>query len=91
VKIPQKRDRPKTKEIIADKDYGAADLRSKLRQRGVRAIIPEKRLPPGRKRRKNGYTIVFINTLIRKELQPSNSLDGSKNIDKLPTDLRSLA
>jgi transposase len=56
VSIAQKTGRPRTKpaEIVADKAYGATALRSKLRKRGIRAMIPEKRLPEGRRRRKKG-------------------------------------
>ena len=52
VKIAQKRGRPTTKpkEIVADKAYDSATLRSKLRKRGIRAMIPEKRIAEGRKK-----------------------------------------
>jgi transposase len=56
VSIAQKKGRPRTKpeEIVADKAYGATALRSKLRKRGIRGMIAEKRLPAARKRRKKG-------------------------------------
>lgn len=52
VTIAQKRGRPRTKprEIVADKGYDAAALRGKLRKRGIRAMIPEKRIAQGRKK-----------------------------------------
>jgi transposase len=56
VKIPQAKGRPRTrpKEIVADKAYDSAQLRRRLRERGIRAMIPERQLPEGRKRRKRG-------------------------------------
>jgi transposase len=56
ISIPAKRGRPRTraKEIVADKSYDAAYIRKMLRQRGIQAMIPEKRLRPGTKRRKKG-------------------------------------
>lgn len=71
ISIPAKRGRPRTraKEIVADKSYDAAYIRKMLRQRGIQAMIAEKKLRLGTKRRKKGprpgwRTIVLIKKLI---------------------------
>jgi hypothetical protein len=68
VKIPQAKGRPRTRpqEIVADKAYDSAQLRKRLRQRGIRAMIPERNLPEGRKRRKRGPHYRFDKDIYKK-------------------------
>lgn len=40
--------------VIADRGYDAKRVRAWLRARRVRAVIPERRLPAGKKRRRRG-------------------------------------
>ena len=57
--IAGKQGRPKNrpKVVIADKGYDSKEIRKYLRQRNIKAVIPEKSLGTGRKRRKRGPKI----------------------------------
>lgn len=60
VKVPQPKGRPRTrpKEVVADKGYDSGPLRRRLRRRGIKPCIPErrgKRPVPGRKADLSGY------------------------------------
>ena len=46
--------RTRPKEVVADKAYTGKPCRQYLRSRGIKALIPEKKLPKGRKRRQKG-------------------------------------
>jgi transposase len=46
--------RCRPQEVVADRAYGAKVHRHYLRSRGIKALIPEKKLPEGRKRRQKG-------------------------------------
>ncbi len=93
VKIAQKRGRPKTKpkQIVADKGYDAAALRSKLRKRGIRAMIPEKRLAQGRKRRKKGPHYRFDKDTYKKRAAIEQSIGWLKEYRRIATRFEKLA
>jgi transposase len=93
VKIDQKRGRPKTKpkEIVADKGYDAAALRSKLRKRGIRAMIPEKRIAQGRKRRKKGPHYRFDKDTYKKRAVIEQSIGWLKEYRRIATRYEKLA
>jgi transposase len=60
VRVPRQRGRPRSrpKEVVADKGYDSAPLRHRLRRRGIKPCIPErrnKRPRPGRKAELGGY------------------------------------
>jgi transposase len=60
VKVPRTKGRPRTrpKEVVADKGYDSGPLRRRLRRRGIKPCIPERRgkkLLPGRKADLSGY------------------------------------
>jgi transposase len=60
VKVPRAKGRPRTrpKEVVADKGYDSGPLRRRLRRRGIKPCIPErrgKRPVPGRKADLSGY------------------------------------
>jgi transposase len=60
VRVPRPRGRPRSrpKEVVADKGYDSAPLRQRLRRRGIKPCIPErrkKRPRPGRKAELAGY------------------------------------
>jgi transposase len=60
VKVPRAKGRPLTRpnEVVADKGYDSGPLRRRLRRRGIKPCIPErrgKRLVPGRKADLSGY------------------------------------
>jgi transposase len=55
---PKGRPRPRPKEVVADKGYDSGPLRRRLRRRGIKPCIPERRgkkLLPGRKADLSGY------------------------------------
>jgi transposase len=93
VKIAQKRGRPKTKPkvIVADKGYDAAFLRRKLRKRGIRAMIPEKSLPAGRKRRKKGPHYRFDKDTYKKRATIEQSIGWLKEYRRIATRFDKLA
>jgi transposase len=60
VKVPRAKGRPLTRpnEVVADKGYDSGPLRRRLRRRGIKPCIPErrgKRPVPGRKADLSGY------------------------------------
>lgn len=46
--------RSRPKEVVADKAYSGKPTRKYLRKRGIKALIPEQKLPKDRKRRQKG-------------------------------------
>lgn len=56
VRIPTLRGCPRRRPtyLLADRAYGVDRIRRYLRQRGIKAVIPNKAIPKGRKRRKRG-------------------------------------
>jgi transposase len=56
VRLPRPKGRPRTRprRLNADKGYDSAAYRKYLSKRGIRANIPERRLPEGTKRRRKG-------------------------------------
>lgn len=46
--------RCRPREIVADRAYTGRPTRKYLRSRGIKALIPEKKLPKGQKRRQKG-------------------------------------
>ena len=56
VRIPRLRGCPRRRPhyLIADRAYGVDRIRCYLRRRGIKAVIPNKAIPQGRKRRKKG-------------------------------------
>lgn len=93
VNIAQNRGRPKTKpkEIVADKAYDVATLRSKLRKRGIRAMIPEKRIAEGRKRRKKGPHYRFDKDTYKKRAVIEQAIGWLKEYRRIATRFEKLA
>lgn len=93
VSIAQKRGRPRTKpqEIVADKAYGATTLRSKLRKRGIRAMISEKRLAEGRQRRKKGFHYRFNKDTYKKRSIIEQQIGWLKEQRRIATRYEKLA
>ena len=56
IRVAGARGRPLTKpaHLIADRGYDSRANRAALRNRGIRAVIPERRLPEGKRRRRRG-------------------------------------
>ena len=53
------RPRSRPKVVVADRGYDAGDFRRYLRRRGIRCVIPEKRIPAGKRRRRRGRPPTF--------------------------------
>jgi len=52
--------------LVADRGYDARHIRRYLRQRSIRAMIPERRPGRGRKRRRQGRPPIFDNVVYAK-------------------------
>jgi transposase len=93
VKIAQKKGRPRTrpKEIVADKAYDSARLRRRLRERGIRAMIPERRVPEGKKRRKRGPHHRFDKDTYKKRAAVEQSIGWIKECRRIATRYEKLA
>ena len=55
--------RPKL--VVADRGYDAGDFRRYLHRRGIRCVIPEKRVPAGKRRRRRGRPPTFCRATYR--------------------------
>jgi transposase len=56
------RPRIRPKVVVADRGYDAGAFRRYLRRRGIRCVIPEKRIPAGKRRRRRGRPPTFCRT-----------------------------
>jgi transposase len=56
------RPRSRPKVVVADRGYDAGAFRRYLRRRGIRCVIPEKRIPAGKRRRRRGRPPTFCRT-----------------------------
>ncbi len=59
------RPRTRPKLVVADRGYDAGDFRRYLRCRSIRCVIPEKRVPAGKRRRRRGRPPTFCKTIYR--------------------------
>ena len=59
------RPRSRPKLVMADRDYDADAFRGYLRRRGIRCVIPEKRVPAGKRRRRRGCPPTFCKATYR--------------------------
>lgn len=69
VRVPRRRPgRPRTRPevLVADRGYDARHVRRYLRRRGIRAMIPERRVGARRTRRRRGRPPVFDETIYAK-------------------------
>ena len=60
------RPRSRPKLVVADRAYDAGAFRRYLRRRGIRCMIPEKRVPAGKRRRRRGRPPPFCRTTYRR-------------------------
>jgi transposase len=93
VSIPSAKGRPRTKpkEIVADKAYDSAHLRRRLRQRAIKAMIPQKRFPEGKKRRKKGPHYRFDKDTYKKRAAVEQSIGWVKEHRRIATRFEKLA
>ena len=52
--------------MVADRGYDAGAFRRYLRRRGIRCVIPEKRVPAGKRRRRRGRPPAFCGATYRR-------------------------
>ncbi len=60
------RPRTRPKLVVADRGYDASAFRRYLRRRGIRCVIPEKRVPAGKRRRRRGRPPTFCRATYRR-------------------------
>ena len=60
------RPRSRPKLVVADRAYDAGAFRRYLRRRGIRCVIPEKRVPAGKRRRRRGRPPTYCRTTYRR-------------------------
>jgi transposase len=60
------RPRSRPKLVVADRGYDASAFRRYLRRRGIRCVIPEKRVPLGKRRRWRGRPPTFCEATYRR-------------------------
>jgi transposase len=60
------RPRTRPKLVVADRGYDACGFRRYLRRRGIRCVIPEKRVPAGKRRRRRGRRPRFCRATYRR-------------------------
>ena len=60
------RPRTRPKLVVADRGYDAGGFRRYLRRRGIRCVIPEKRVPAGKRRRRHGRPPGFCGATYRR-------------------------
>ena len=60
------RPRSLPKLVVADRGYDASAFRRYLRHRGIRCVIPEKRVPVGTRRRRRGRPPTFCRATYRR-------------------------
>jgi transposase len=60
------RPRKPPKLVVADRGYDAGDFRRYLRRRAIRCVIPEKRVPASKRRRRRGRPPAFCGATYRR-------------------------
>ena len=60
------RPRTRPKLVVADRGYDAGDFRRYLRRRTIRCVIPEKRVPVSKRRRRRGRPPAFCAATYRR-------------------------
>ena len=94
VRLPHRgRGRPRTRprELVADRAYDSTALRRYLRGRGIRAMIPERRLPAGKRRRKRGPRPRFDEATYRERAAVEQSIGWLKECRRIATRYEKLA
>jgi transposase len=87
VRIPGKIGRPRNKprEVVADKGYDAGHLRQYLRKRNIKAMIPEKKLRKGTRRRKKGPHPRFNKDIYKERASVEQSIGWIKECRRIAT------
>jgi len=92
VRIPTLRGCPRRRPtyLLADRAYGVDRIRRYLRQRGIKAVIPNKAIPKGRKRRKRGPKpkvdpVLYAKRNVIYVFESSEDVAASKSIMFMPS------
>lgn len=93
VSIPTRRGRPRNRpqEVVADKGYDASYLRRYLAKRGIKAMIPEKKLRKGTRRRKKGPRPRFDKNTYKERASVEQSIGWLKEYRRIATRYEKLA
>jgi transposase len=93
VNIPVKRGRPRNKpeEVVADKGYDAKHIRMYLRKRGIKAMIPEKAIREGARRRKKGPHHRFDKETYKERASIEQTIGWIKEYRRIATRYEKLA
>ena len=93
IRIAGTRGRPLTRprQLLADRGYDARALRQALRDRGVRAVIPERRLPEGQRRRRRGRPSVVTKEVYRRRAIVEQVIGWLKGCRRVATRYEKLA
>ncbi len=94
VRIPSARPgRPRVRpaEIVADRAYDSTALRRALRARGIRARIPEREVPAGKRRRRRGPRPRFDEATYRARAGVEQSIGWLKECRRFATRYEKLA
>lgn len=77
--------------MVADKAYNGDRVRHYLRKRGIKAMIPEKALPKGHKRRKKGPHYRFEKQTYKERNVIERLINHLKEMRRLATRFEKLA
>ena len=85
------RPRSRPKLVVADRGYDASAFRRYLRRRGIRCVIPEKRVPAGKRRRRRGRPPSFCRATYRQRNVVERLVGWLKEHRRLATRFEKLA
>ena len=77
--------------MVADKGYDSAQLRRRLAERAIKTMIPERRLPEGKKRRKKRPHYRFDKATYKKRAAVEQSIGWIKECRRIATCFEKLA
>lgn len=83
--------RKRPQEVVADKAYNGPIVRQYLKKWGIRAMIPEKALPQGHKRRKKGPHYRFNKQTYKERNVIERLINHLKEMRRIATRFEKLA
>ena len=85
------RPRSRPKLVVADRGYDAGAFRRHLRRRGIRCVIPQKRVPAGKRRRRRGRPPTFCRATYRQRNVVERMVGWLKEHRRIATRFEKLA
>jgi transposase len=85
------RPRSRPKLVVADRGYDAGAFQRHLRRRGIRCVIPEKRVPAGKRRRRRGRPPTFCRATYRQRNVVERMVGWLKEHRRIATRFEKLA